>query len=334
MNVKHASIRHAVCNVIIVAAVFLASPLGAQAQPAIPTIHFAAIADPLEEAGVYAIEANLVHSNKVRVEYIPLPVPGLLEALNAHQYEIIQAGVTLIPKIVASGAPIRIVGLDFTSIGDMKTYGILVRSDSGIRSFGDLRGHSLAVDALGATNTFQMRAVLRQKFGIDTFQGKRDLDLKQVPQPTMPTLLHDKDVDAAYVNYATLYRLRDDPEFRNLGSPQKAFSEAFKARALIAVKVSFAPILAEKGAEIKAAVDLLEESRKYYEAHQQEIDAAVAKKYNVDPAYLAWSHKNTVIGGPLEPVQLAKDLQAVWSVAAEFGEISNVPDIRTLIWKP
>jgi hypothetical protein len=32
--------------------------------------------------------------------------------------------------------------------------------------------------------------------------------------------------------------------------------------------------------------------------------------------------------------QLAADLQAQWSIAAQLGEIKVVPDVRKLIWTP
>jgi ABC-type nitrate/sulfonate/bicarbonate transport system substrate-binding protein len=326
--VKTISLRKAVCSLILSAAA-----LAGHAQT-VPTVRFAALADPLLDAAVYALQQGLVTSDKVKVEYRPLPVPGLVEALNSRQFEIIQAGVTVVPKLAAAGAPIRIVGMDFTSVGEMATYAVLVRSDSNIRSLADLRGRSMAVGALGATNTFQLRAILQQKHGINTFKGKPDVDLKQVPLPTMPTLLRNKDVDAAYVYYSVLYPVLGAAEFRNLGSPQKEFSDVFKTKSLIALKVSFDPILSQRGAEVKAALDLLEESRKYYENNPGPIEEVIAKRNNVDRAYLEWSRKNTFIGGPMQREQLAADLQAQWSIAAQLGEIKVVPDVRKLIWTP
>lgn len=333
-----ATVKVVVGIVAIVVLILTAScgngdPVRDPAAPAPVEISFATFEDPFNEAVAYAVAEGLVTSDQVSVDFRNLSIPGLIEALNAGSFDVIEAGITLVPKLVAGGVPVRVVSSGYAPVGETP-YAVYVTADSTLENLGDLRGQRLAVESLGATNVFQVRALLKEKYDLDTFGDRRDVELVEVPLPQMPSLLSDGEVDAAYIYFAIDFQLENDPDFKKIASPQVEFEEHFGFPGRISARVSFADVLEEKPEAMAEFLQLFEESQNYYEENTAEVNRVIAERRDIPPAYLEWVAPRIQLWDLVSPRELISDLDRMWELAARMGEIEEAPDASELVWSP
>lgn len=178
------------------------------------------------KAGIAAAAAPFLNLNtaraqeKVRIGYLPvnvmLPVystkagfwkdaglnvelfraqggPAILQALLSGDVPIGDIGVA--PAIVAAsrGLPMYFLTLASVCTPQHPLDRIMVRSDSPIRKFQDLRGKTLAINQKG-TQPDAVLGAAERVFGL----RKSDINIVPVPYPNMPQVLAQGQVDAIY----------------------------------------------------------------------------------------------------------------------------------------
>jgi len=101
-------------------------------------------------------------------------------------------------QAIAGGAPIRLVGGPHVVFGDMEpttAHGLLVMTDSSIKSVKDLEGKKVGVHSLKSVHDFVLIAALA-KSGIDP----KKVTLVEIPVGNIAAAVHQKRVDAGIVH--------------------------------------------------------------------------------------------------------------------------------------
>lgn len=310
-----------------------ANASGAAAPSAVrPTISLAYYSDPGYEMILWAAKEGKVTSDQVDLKLDAMGIVQLTQTLSTRQYDMSEVPVTAVPRLLASGAPIKAVGAGGVPRGGMDVYALIATEQSGVKNPADLKGKKLAAEALGATNFMQVRLVLAEKYGLKTTLEGGDVSFVQVPPTNMGALLQRGEVDAAYINYEALYKLRGEPGLRVISNPQKEYSETFGAPPVVSSLVAFEPTIKSKASQLAEALKLLQMSHDYYRAHRAEVEQAVAERNNVDPGFLAWWGDNYDFHIAITD-EVQHGMTRLWELAVKAGELPTAPTAEAAIWR-
>ncbi len=304
----------------------LASMPGAQT-----VIKVAHINDPGVAAVFYAIKEGIVKSDKVKLELQAMSIPGVIQALQTKQTDIVQTSVIAFSKGVKRGLKAKIIAVG--AIPQTDGYGIFVKSDSPIKKVADLRGKSWGVLALGASNVVHTRIVLEEKYNLRTGPVGGDLKPIQAPPLQLLALLERGNIDATFAFGVGFYRALRNKGFRLLVNAAAEYQGSFGSNPPVAVLVAFTDRIEKNPAAMKEAQRLLFESAKYYLDHRGEVSKAMASKYRANLDYLRWwGTKGQFDPHTLEP-KYVKALDKFLQLAHKIGELNYSPNINDLIWK-
>lgn len=309
-----------------------ATPAPAPAPAPKESVSLAYYQDPGYELTLWAAKEGKVTSDKVTLKAEALGIVQLIQMLNTKQYDLGETAAIAVPRLIAAGAPIKIVGGGGVAQGAMDVFALVAREASGIKNPSQLKGKKLATEALGATNFLQVRMVLNQKYGLNAALKGGDVELIEAPPTNIGAMLQQGQVDAAYLNYATLLKLRDSKDLRVISNPQKEYQDAFKATPVVSVLVTFDEKIKAKGPSIQEALKLLRASHDYYRANRAEVEKAVAEKYKADLAFLTWWGDNYDFRIHWDS-ETETGVRRLYDLAAESKEVPKVPNFDALIWK-
>ncbi len=112
--------------------------------------------------------------------------PSMKEALVARKIDATFMIVPLAMKLVADGAPVRIVYL-----GHRDGTALVVAADSPMKEFADLRGKTVAIPSRFSNQNLLMHRMMKQHG-----MGPTDITLKELPPPEHPSALAARAIDA------------------------------------------------------------------------------------------------------------------------------------------
>lgn len=277
----------------------------------------------------YAIEEGLIKSDLIDVETRALNIPALIQATGAKQFDVVQTAVVAVPKLAERGVPLKILSVALQAKEQAAV--IFVRKDSPLKNPADLKGHGLAVEALGATVTTYMRVALQKKYGLNMSLKGGDVKIEQIPRDVIPGLLAQGKIDAAYLYHTPAYRLRRDPNYRILENTIKDFVETVGLHPVTALMVTYPETLEKKGPAIKELNRMLLASMEYARTRPQVLEA-VAKKHGASAEFLKDWFANQYAFPATVNADLARGIQRMWELTYELGDLKTVPKVDDFIW--
>lgn len=296
-----------------------------------PVVKLAIIDDPGRAAVFYAASEGIVKSDKIKLEILSMSIPGVIQALQTKQTDIVDTSVIAYVKGVKRGLRAKIVAVSAVPRAD--GYGIFVKKESPIKTPADLRGKSWGVLSLGASNVVHTRIVLEEKYNIKTAPVGGDLKPVEAPPLQLLTLLEKGSVDAIFAFGIGFYQSERHKDFRLLINSGAEYERAFGENPPVAAFVAFTDRIEQNPEAIKEAQRLMYESGRYYIDHQEAVSRAMASKYRIALDYLYWwGTRGQFDPNSLEPKYL-KSLQQFLQLAFKIGDLDYSPNIDDLVWK-
>jgi NitT/TauT family transport system substrate-binding protein len=285
--------------------------------------------DPSREVVFYAIREGIVKSDEVTPTLVPLGIAAVIQSAGTKQYDFIEATPLAVPRGAQRGFKfvIAAVGLE-NKDGTL----IFVPADSPIKNPKDLKGKTIAVGSLGGTFTLETRFTLKKKYGLNTDMAGGDVKIVEIPMPTIPQVLVQKQVDAGVLLHAPLYKAKGLKEIRILYHATRDYREITGVNSINSVFATYPDRVPTKGKAISAFVKMMGQSLRYYESNKRAVLEAVAAKHKSDPAYLQewWERYN--FGVPLDATRI-KAIRQGWEAAREVGDITEVPNVEEFLLK-
>jgi NitT/TauT family transport system substrate-binding protein len=244
---------------------------------------------------------------------------AITQVINGQQ-QVALGGISPVVTAVASNIPVVLVSGAVTDRESPEgtIHETIVRADSGIQSFADLAGKTVAVNSLKCCWEFWIREAVA-KSGADP----NSLNLVQLPFPDQVTALRQGTVDAISTIQPYATELRQDG-FRNIGdSPAVAFDNPDNANTLFYMARSFVeehPDIVERWRRA------LQKSSDYANEHPDETRAKIVQQTGVDPELIK--------AAPLPHYTAEIDVDSVAKeaqFAVKYGVIPQAPDISALV---
>ena len=243
---------------------------------------------------------------------IPQLINGQQQAALGSISPIIAAAASKIPVMIVSGAV-----ADKPSAAGTQ-YQTIVAGDSGIKSFKDLAGKSVAVNSLKCCWEFWMREAVAKDGG-----DANALKMVQLSFPDQVTALKQGRVDAISTAQPYATELRQQG-FRDIGdSPAAAFDNPNNGNTVYYMAKSFIddhPGIVEKW---RAA---LQKSSDYANAHPDETRAQIIKQTSAD-AELVKSAPLPEYTAQIDKPTIEKEAQ----FAVKYGVIKSAPDYSSFV---
>ncbi len=306
--------------------VTLVGPVGAKEKIAV-----AYLDEDSHRAVFHAIEEGILKSDVIDVETRALNIPALIQATGSKQFDVVQTAVVAVPQLQQRGVHLKILSVALHAKGQAAA--IFVRADSPLKSPADLKGKSLAVEALGATVTTYMRYALFKKHGLNVDLKSGDVKFEQIPRDVIPGLLAQRRIDAGYLYHTPAYRFRRDPaNYRVLHETIPDFIAVTGQRPVTALMVAYPETVEKKGAALKEFNRLLKASMEYARSNPAAWEA-VAKKHSTTAEFLKDWFTNQYDFPATINEELAKGITVMWQATKELGDLKEVPDVNQHIWR-
>ena len=302
----------------------LTAPVGAKEK-----LSVAYLDEDSHRAVFYALEEKILKSDLIEVETRALNIPALIQATGAKQFDIIQTAVVAVPQLQQRGVHLKILSVALHAKG--QATGIFVRADSPLKTPADLKGRSLAVEALGATVTTYMRYALFKKHGLNVNLKNGDVKFEQIPRDVIPSLLAQQRIDAGYLYHTPAYKLRRDPGYRILTETIQDYVALTGQRPVTALMVAYPETVEKRGPALKEFNRLLKASMEYARTKPEVLDA-VAKKHSTTSDFLKDWFANQYDFPATINEELAKGITIIWQATKELGDLAQVPDVNQHIW--
>jgi NitT/TauT family transport system substrate-binding protein len=304
---------------------------GAMPAWAKPKIVFAYVIDPFHEAMLYALKKGIVHSDKVDVDARAVELSALLQGTVAKRFDLVETAAGSLPKAMDQGLGVKIVG---TALRAQDGHGsdIWVKNDSPIKDAEGLKGKLVGFPSIGSTSVTLVRIALWKGAGLNVAQKGGDFSYQETPSPALAGTLSTGRIDAAMLALSYGYRAKQSGEFRSIFNSNAVNYKVFGVPPVTAVIVGYPEKLSADPEAYEEALKLLQESRAYTLAHQDEVFKAVGAEQSIDPAFFATCIKEYFDF----PVAVSDgDVQAIdklWSLSKELGLLKDHPEAKTVIW--
>ncbi|MEO8856469.1 MAG: ABC transporter substrate-binding protein [Burkholderiaceae bacterium] len=294
---------------------------------------FAYLIDPSHELIMWAIKNGKVKSDKVDLEVKAVDINTLIQGSGAKRFDIVETAATAVPRSIAQGLDIRIVG---TALRAQTGHGqdIFVRADSPIKSGKDLKGKTLATASIGSTGFTLIRIAMWKEYGLNVSAKGGDVEFVEMPSAAIPGALLTGKVDSGTVALSSSYKMINSKEFRSISQTQAINYKVFgDIKPVSAVLAAYPERLKEKPEAYRAALDLLMESRQYALKNRKEVFEAVAKQENMDVGFFeTWmtDYSDFVIEVSDNDI---KALDKLWGFAREMGLFTkDPPSAASVVW--
>jgi NitT/TauT family transport system substrate-binding protein len=288
--------------------------------------------DPSHFAMTYAVRNGLVKSDTVEVDLHFLDINALTQALSTKRFDILQLSALAVPRAIAQGLPLKIVG-NTARVPGGPGRDIWVKKDSPLKKPEDLKGKTLGTYSLATGAVTLVRIALWKRYDLNVAVDGGDFTMKQLQISAMPAALATGQVDASMLSNIQAYRAGKSGDFRSLMSSDKISIELFGANPVSAVFISYPDRIQAKPDAYRAALRVLLDSRNYARSHPDEVFNAVGAEQHVDPEYLrVWEDQYQGF-----PVAIAKGdasaLDQLWQLSKELGILKDtVPAAKDVIW--
>ena len=314
--------------------------LGAVCWPAIwspavqakQVLSFAYLADPSHDAVLWALRHGKVTSDTVEITATSMDIPGMLQAIPARTYDIVETAALALPRARQRGLDVRIIGAALRSGASGEGGAIWVRNDSPIRSVDDLKGKKLGVFSISSAGITLVRIALAEAHGFNVAARGGDIEFIEVPPPAMPAALQTGRVDAATLIHAQAYLAMKDGNFRPVVETGKDLNKLFGVQMDSAVLAGYGDKLDADPKLYQDAMKLLLASKDYALAHPDEVFDAVAKDDNVDPDFFkVWFGRYAEFPVAISDNDI-KALDILYQEAIKLKILDKAPSAASIVW--
>jgi NitT/TauT family transport system substrate-binding protein len=280
--------------------------------------------DPSRDTVLYAIREGIVTSDSIDVEFVLLPLPAIIQAAPAKEYDVIEAATVGVAKAAAGGFIFNILSPGLENFGGTLLF---TASDSGIASPADLAGKTVLVPSFGGTFTLETRYILHKGYGLDTSLQDGDVTFIEAPPQTFGELLKSGEAAAAVLIHIPGYMMLNNPEFTMLANVTQEFQQISGGSSMNSVLATYPEVVEAKADALRELRVLLGESLAYYKKNQAKVNKAVTESRGLPPGFLEWWWEvNNYPQG--EVTQTAKDrIQAIWQAAQDIGDVKAFPSV-------
>ena len=287
-------------------------------------LHVAYLDDPSRDTVLHAIREGIVTSDSIDVEFVLLPLPTIIQAAPAKEYDVIEAATVGVAKAAAGGFMFNILSPGLENFGGTLLF---TAKDSGITSPADLAGKTVVVPSFGGTFTLETRYVLHKGYGLDTSLQGGDISFIEAPPPTYGELLKSGEAAAAVLIHIPGYVMLNNPEFTMLTNVTQEFQQLSGGSSMNSVLATYPEVVAAKADALRELRVLLGDSLAYYKKNQAEVNKAVTEARGLPPGFLEWWWEvNNYPQG--EVTQTAKDrIKAIWQAAQDIGDVKAFPSV-------
>ncbi|MCH8948880.1 MAG: hypothetical protein IIB87_00700 [Chloroflexi bacterium] len=202
----------------------------------------------------------------------------------------------------------------------------------GITELSGLRGRTIGVTSLVDTFTLEARYLLQEAEGLRASPAEGDVTLVEAPAQSLPSLLLDREIDAALMRERDAFLLLDDDRFRILSHVTEEVRELTDTAVISSVLITYPDVTEQKREALVEALRLFSESGIYFRTNQGDVIDTVAEAEETDPEFLTWwwDRHDLLLGDLSEDVQ--GQLLSFWNAAAAVGDIEVMPDLADVLF--
>ena len=190
----------------------------------------------------------------------------------------------------------------------------------------------MGVATLVGTFTLEARARLQEAEGRRASPAEGDVTLVEAPAQSLPSLLLDREIDAALMRERDAFLLLDDDRFRILSHVTEEVRELTDTAVISSVLITYPDVTEQKREALVEALRLFSESGIYFRTNQGDVIDTVTEAEETDPAFLTWwwDRHDLLLGDLSEDVQ--GQLLSLWNAAVAVGDIEVMPDIADVLF--
>lgn len=315
------------------AMIFSAAAMAASAATAKETVTFATYLEPAHLSAYWPLMNGKIKSNLINLQVKSLSIEAAGQAMATHQFDLFEIGALSIEDAADQGLALKMVGTGLRYKMSPLGFGIWVKADSNIKFGFGLKGKTLGSYALKSTVFTLQRYALMKKYHLNVALNGGDLNIVQLPAPSLPAALSVGRIDAATFSHLQSYQARMGHDFREAVDSGADFREVFGIPMVTSVIVAYPDKLAKRQAAYKEALRMLRASWDYTNQHKAEVFAAVSKQTGTPVSFFYDWYKNY---GEF-PITISKNdiaaLKLVYKDAREIGASKRDMNIDDLIWK-
>ena len=203
---------------------------------------------------------------------------------------------------------------------------------SGITELSGLRGRTIGVTSLVDTFTLEARYLLLEAHGLRASPAEGDVTLVEAPAESLPSLLLDREIDAALLREQDAFLLLNDDRYRTLSHVTEEVRELTDTAVISSVLITYPDVTEQKRAALIEAIRLFSESDIYFRTNQGDVIDTVAEAGEADPEFLTWwwDRHDLLLGGLSEDVQA--QLLSLWNAALAVGDIETMPELSAVLF--
>ncbi|UED84046.1 ABC transporter substrate-binding protein [Streptomyces profundus] len=268
------------------------------------------------------VERGIFERHGIEIEQVPgsgASANSVALLLNG-QIDLAVTEITAVPAAVHADFPVQIVTslvTDYESPqGD--AFSLVVPGDSPIRSFADLAGRTVAVNALESFFDLTLREAVRQGGGApDT------VEVVAVPFEDQLAALRQGRVDAVSTIEPFGGQLLTDG-FRTIGNPATA---ALGARSSASVLMASRPFVTENEDVMRRFLDAWDEATAYANDHPDEVRETIVATTGARPEAVADLPLPWYVSGIDR-----RSAALVTSLMVEYGRLDSAPPLEEYAW--
>ena len=203
---------------------------------------------------------------------------------------------------------------------------------SGITELSGLRGGTIGVTSLVDTFTLETRYLLQEAEGLRASPAEGDITLVEAPAESLPSLLLDREIDAALLRERDAFLLLNDDRFRILSHVTEEVRELTDTAVISSVLITYPDVTEQKREALVESIRLFSESGIYFRTNQGDVIDTVTEAEETDAAFLTWwwDRHDLLLGGLSEDVQ--GQLLSFWNAAVAVGDIGTVPELTDVLF--
>ena len=203
---------------------------------------------------------------------------------------------------------------------------------SGITELSELRGRSIGVTSLVDTFTLEARYLLQEAEGLRASPAEGDVTLVEAPAESLPSLLLDREIDAALLRERDAFLLLNDDRFRILSHVTEEVRELTDTAVISSVLISYPDVADQKREALVEAIRLFSESGIYFRTNQGDVIDTIAEAEETDPEFLTWwwDRHDLLLGDLSEDVQ--GQLLSLCNAAVAVGDIETSPELSAVLF--
>jgi NitT/TauT family transport system substrate-binding protein len=303
------------------------------AWAAVEKITVASLTDPGYEAALWALQHGKVVDPTIEVTVDEMPIPALIQAAMTQQYNILPLGVLSVPQMAESGIGVKIIATLLRYHPEGHADDIWVMANSPIKTVADLKGRTIAVPSTEAQNVVSLRAIMSEHYGLNAASIGGDMRFAEMPATQFEAALTSGRVDAAVFSNVQAYAAGKKPIYRSILQGSKELLEMYGGPMPSIVWGGYTADMDKRPAAYIAFAKLLRASAEYVGGHEEEVFAAVAPKFKMEPSdlkmwFTTYSEEPFAIG-PTDASVIAK----AWHSGAALGALQKAPpSAAPFIW--